>query len=120
MIQCLVVALGGGIGAMFRYLLGKMNLPFETVFPVVTLCINFIGAFIIGLVVSGAIKYTISENVVLFLKTGLCGGFTTFSTFSLESVTLIEQKNVAMAFGYIVSSVLCCMIGVWLGKRMFL
>nr|WP_207635782.1 fluoride efflux transporter CrcB [Clostridium sp. MD294] len=118
--QCLIVALGGGIGAMFRYMIGKINLPFEIAFPVTTLCINIIGAFIIGLVVSGAMKYTVSETVVLFLKTGLCGGFTTFSTFSLESVTLIEQKNVVMAFCYIASSILCCIIGVWLGKRVFL
>ena len=120
MLQCLMVALGGGIGAMFRYLLGKINLPFETTFPILTLCINLIGAFIIGLVVSGAMKYTVSENAVLFLKTGLCGGFTTFSTFSLESVTLIEQKNSIMAFCYIISSVLLCIIGVWLEKKMFL
>lgn len=117
MLQCLIVALGDGIGAIFRYLIGKINLPFEMTFPIITLCINFVGAFIIGLVVNEAIKYTISENAVLFLKTGLCGGFTTFSTFSLESITLIEQKNIVMAFCYITSSVLICIIGVWLGKR---
>ncbi len=117
MLQCFIVALGGGIGAIFRYLLGKINLPLETSFPIVTLCINFIGAFVIGLVVSGTIKYTISENSILFVKTGLCGGFTTFSTFSLESITLLEQKNTAIAFCYVISSVLLCMIGVWLGKK---
>ena len=64
MLQCLIVALGGGIGAIFRYLIGKINLPFEMTFPIITLCINFVGAFIIGLVVNEAIKYTISENAV--------------------------------------------------------
>lgn len=91
MLQCFMVGLGGGIGAIFRYLLGKIQFPFETAFPIMTLCINFMGAFVMGLVVSGAIKYT-KENTILFLKTGLCGGFTTFSTFSLESITLLEQK----------------------------
>lgn len=117
MIQCFMVGLGGGIGAIFRYLLSKINLPFD--FPIMTLCINFIGAFVIGLVVSSTIKYTLSENSVLFLKTGLCGGFTTFSTFSLESVTLIEQKNYIMAFCYIVCSILFCMIGIYLAKKIF-
>ena len=106
MLQCLMVALGGGIGAMFRYLLGKINLPFETTFPILTLCINLIGAFIIGLVVSGAMKYTVSENAVLFLKTGLCGGFTTFSTFALETAGLIKDGHIMAAFLYVILSVL--------------
>ncbi len=116
MLQCFMVGLGGGIGAIFRYLLGKIQFPFETAFPIMTLCINFMGAFVMGLVVSGAIKYT-KENTILFLKTGLCGGFTTFSTFSLESITLLEQKNTITAFCYIASSILFCMVGVWLGKK---
>ena len=92
MIQCFMVALGGGIGAIFRYLLTKIQLPFETTFPIITLFTNFAGAFLIGIIVSATAKYALSEKTVLFLKTGLCGGFTTFSTFSLESITLIEQK----------------------------
>jgi len=119
MIQCFIVALGGGIGAVFRYLLTKIQLPFETVFPVITLFTNFAGAFLIGIVVSIAAKYNLSEKTILFLKTGLCGGFTTFSTFSLESITLIEQKNNGMAYCYIICSIVFCMIGVWLGKKIF-
>lgn len=117
MIQCLIVGIGGGIGAMFRYLLGKI--PMDTTFPVMTLCINIIGAFVIGLVVGAATKYNMSEKTILFLKTGLCGGFTTFSTFSLESMTLLEQKNNITAYCYIVCSILFCLVGVWLGKRVF-
>lgn len=116
----LYVCVGGGMGAVLRYLLSKINLPFEMPFPIMTLCINFIGAFVIGIVVNAAIKYTLSENIILFLKTGFCGGFTTFSTFSLESMTLIEQKNYIMAVCYIASSILLCMIGVWLGKKILL
>lgn len=117
MIQCLIVGIGGGIGAIFRYLLSKIPVPVVTAFPIMTLCINIIGAFVIGLVVGGATKYNMSEKTILFLKTGLCGGFTTFSTFSLESITLIEQKNNIAAFCYIVCSILFCLIGVWLGKK---
>ncbi|MEY8320448.1 fluoride efflux transporter CrcB [Lachnospiraceae bacterium 46-61] len=119
MIQCLMVALGGGMGAVFRYLLTKIQLPFETTFPIITLFTNFAGAFLIGIVVSVAAKYGLSEKMTLFLKTGLCGGFTTFSTFSLESITLIEQKNNGIAYCYIICSIVFCMIGVWLGKKIF-
>ncbi len=119
MIQYFMVALGGGIGAIFRYLLTKIQLPFETTFPIITLFINFAGAFLIGIIVSTTAKYALSEKTVLFLKTGLCGGFTTFSTFSLESITLIEQKNNGMAYCYIICSIVFCMIGVWLGKKIF-
>ena len=119
MIQCFMVALGGGIGAVFRYLLTKIQLPFETTFPIITLFTNFAGAFLIGIIVSATAKYALSEKTVLFLKTGLCGGFTTFSTFSLESKTLLEQKNNGMSYCYIICSIVFCMVGVWLGKKIF-
>ncbi len=120
MIQCFMVGLGGGVGALFRYLLGKIHFPIETTFPIMTLCINILGAFVIGMVVSGAERYGLEESKwILFLKTGVCGGFTTFSTFSLETMTLLEQGKVNHAIFYTILSVVLCLIGIFIGKNIF-
>ena len=81
----LFVALGGAIGSVSRFLLGK--LPVKAAgFPVITLGINVVGAFCIGLIVAAVGKHSgWDPRLVLFLKVGFCGGFTTFSTFSLET-----------------------------------
>ena len=82
MIAALCVGAGGFLGAIARYLLGLI--PYQGDFPLITFAINFVGAFIIGVVfeVANIRPGMLSDNAVLFLKTGLCGGFTTFSTFS--------------------------------------
>ena len=78
----LAVALGGAIGAMGRYAISLI--PAKTAFPILTLITNFLGAVLIGFIVGLVSKRDdLSPSVVLFWKTGVCGGFTTFSTFSL-------------------------------------
>lgn len=110
------VGLGGAAGAMLRY--GISQLPWKGTFPVLTLITNLIGAFFIGVIAGAAEKKGLSASTVLFLKTGLCGGFTTFSTFSLESVTLLEQGRIGMAGGYMIASVVLCLVGVAGGLRL--
>ena len=106
MLNCLVVALGGGIGASFRYLIGLIPLKEPFIFPVKTLVINLLGCFVIGLVASLALKNSsLSPKLVLFVKTGLCGGFTTFSTFALETETLIKTGQSGLAVLYVALSV---------------
>lgn len=106
MLNCLVVALGGGIGACLRYLIGLIPLKEPFVFPVKTLAINLLGCFVIGLVASLALKNSsLSPKLVLFVKTGLCGGFTTFSTFALETETLIKTGQSGLAILYVALSV---------------
>ena len=106
MLNCLVVALGGGIGACLRYLIGLIPLKEPFVFPVKTLVINLLGCFVIGLVASLAVKNSsLSPKLVLFIKTGLCGGFTTFSTFALETETLIKTGQSEQAVLYVALSV---------------
>ena len=86
------VALGGAIGAMCRYAISLI--PVKTAFPILTLITNIIGAVLIGFIVgSFADKENVSSNLVLFLKTGLCGGFTTFSTFSLVTCPSLSVDN---------------------------
>ncbi|WP_296857436.1 fluoride efflux transporter CrcB [Treponema sp.] len=107
MLNCLVVALGGGIGACLRYLIGLIPLKEPFAFPVKTLMINLLGCFVIGLIAALAVKNsTLSPKTVLFIKTGLCGGFTTFSTFALETENLIKTGHIGVAVIYVALSVL--------------
>lgn len=79
---------------------------------------QFSGAVVIGAVAQAAGQLPMSKSAVLFLKTGLCGGFTTFSTFSLETVELLEQGRWAAGGGYILASVGLCLAGVLLGRAL--
>lgn len=108
------VGLGGALGAILRY--GISLIPFKSHFPILTLITNILGAFMIGIVVDLFTKERISSSMNLFLKTGVCGGFTTFSTFSLETLTLLEDGFYISAMLYALISVVGCIIGVYLGK----
>lgn len=113
----LFVAVGGAIGAMGRYAISLI--PVRTEFPWLTLITNLIGALLIGFIVGLADKSdNVPQNMVLFLKTGVCGGFTTFSTFSLEAFALFENKAYLPGGIYIALSVIGCIAGVFLGKKL--
>ena len=118
----LAVALGGAIGAAGRYAISLM--PVKAEFPVLTLITNVLGAILIGFIAGVAAgNADTSENAVLFWKTGVCGGFTTFSTFSLEALTLLEktllEKKAYLAGScYIILSVVFCLAGVICGRRL--
>ena len=120
MINCIIVGLGGFLGAVLRYLIGLLPVNTQNGFPVKTLGINIVGAFVIGLIAAQAGK--LPSGGVLFLKTGVCGGFTTFSTFSLETVMLLQNGRYGLGVLYIILSLGCCLAGVaaglWLGGRM--
>ena len=117
MIECIVVGAGGFIGAVCRYLIGLIPVNENLAFPVKTFAINILGSFIIGLIAGLALKNNaLNPRVVLFLKVGICGGFTTFSTFSLEAWTLLEQGKMLSGGLYIALSVICCLAGVCLGR----
>lgn len=115
--QCFYVALGGAAGAVCRFLMGMAPFFPKLSFPLPTLLINLLGAFAIGLIAQlAAQKGLQNENLILFLKVGICGGFTTFSTFSLETVTLFSDGKTALGMLYIVLSILLCLLGVLLGQ----
>lgn len=119
MLNCLFVGLGGFVGAVCRYLLGFLPLQDKSGFPWITLGINAIGAFVIGLVAAAAAKNGWGNNhLVLFLKTGVCGGFTTFSTFALESSSLMKQGKAGIAAIYMTLSVGICLAAVMLGQKL--
>lgn len=110
----ILVGLGGALGAMLRY--GMTYIPFKSHFPISTFFTNIIGAIFIGFIVGIFEKQRIGESFMLFLKTGVCGGFTTFSTFSLETLQLIENGHILMGTIYIITSVIGCIFGVFIGK----
>ena len=110
----LMIGIGGGIGAILRYLISAV--PLKVSFPVQTFVTNVLGAILIGVVVEVVAGREISENWNLFLKVGICGGFTTFSTFSLETYNLIEKGNTGIALGYAVLSVVLSVAGVFIGR----
>ena len=112
----LFVALGGALGAAGRYAISLI--PVKMTFPILTLVTNILGAILIGFVV-GVVnnREIVSSNAVLFWKTGVCGGFTTFSTFSLEALSLLEQKNYGLAALYIFLSVGFCLLGIIVGEK---
>ena len=116
MIPVISVALGGAIGAVLRFLVG-MAVPF----PMGTLVINVLGSFLIGLVWILLAARGL-QNWIPFVMMGLLGGFTTFSTFSLDTLRLIEAGRIMAAGSYVLASVFvsiaACGLGLWLAKGM--
>jgi CrcB protein len=98
----LLVGVGGMIGSVLRYL---TVISFRNqAFPYGTLVVNFVGSLVIGIVAGLVTKNTISAELRLFIATGICGGFTTFSAFSAECLQLINQQKIGIAFLYIIIS----------------
>lgn len=113
-----LVGLGGAIGAMSRFgfssLVGR-HWPMS--FPLATLLINIIGSLAMGLFVGLMARMLPAwqDEARLFVAVGILGGFTTFSSFSLDTVVLIERGEVLQAGGYVLLSVVVCLVGLYLG-----
>jgi len=102
----LIIGIGSFIGGFSRYLLSLLiQAKTASPFPLHTLIINIIGCFLIGIVFGFFDKGQISEEWKLFLATGILGGFTTFSAFSIETLTLFREGYVVYALVYIFASV---------------
>ena len=112
-----LVGLGGGIGSMLRY--GAYLFLANKNFPFATFTVNIIGSFIIGLVLALSIKDEIFlNNWKLFLATGICGGFTTFSALSAENVVLLQNGKYFIALSYIAASIVLGIAAAWLGFKL--
>ncbi len=104
--SCIAVGAGGFLGSVLRYLIGHLPVRETTLFPVRTFAINLLGCALIGCLAAVASRNTtLDPRLILFLKVGLCGGFTTFSTFGLETAQLIRSGHPAVAALYVVLSV---------------
>jgi CrcB protein len=113
------VAIGSALGGVARHWCTAMaGRWFGTAFPWGTLFINILGSFVIGLFfaltgVDG--RYDVSTNAKVFVMVGICGGYTTFSAFSLQTLVLAQEGEWLRAGGYIVASVVLCLVAVWAG-----
>ena len=110
----LLVGLGGAAGSMLRY---AFSVWFKHAsFPLATFLVNIIGSFIIGLVFAYSLRSeSFATNWRLFLAAGICGGFTTFSAFSLESLQLLQQQRVGIFFLYVIGTVMLGLAATWFG-----
>jgi len=112
----LIVFIGGGFGSVLRYIIGKyLNSP-VTGIPYGTFAANIIGSFIIGIVLGLALKHnTLSNNTVLFIAVGFCGGFTTFSTFAYENHIFLKAGDFTSFALYTIGSFVVGFLAVFLG-----
>lgn len=105
MTTVLLVLLGGSVGAPLRYVTDRwMQARHRLRFPLGTLTVNLVGCLVLGVVAGGVVKAGWSADVQALLGTGLCGGLTTFSTFSVETVELLEGRLAIRAAAYVVAS----------------
>jgi len=113
----LAVALGGALGALARYWMYNAWIKLaENAFPYITLLVNVIGSLLIGI----AFVLLVERNLIGLewrnvITVGFLGAFTTFSTFSLDALGLLEQGQISLALVYILSSVIICLLAAWLG-----
>ena len=120
--EALLIFLGGGFGSVARYIIGKWFLSSGSIIPVGTLIVNVLGSFFLGFLFSWFQKNQLYSSAYLLIAVGFCGGFTTFSTFSLELMELWRLKEEFMMIFYLMISValgfLFCFVGFMLGNAL--
>ena len=110
----LLVAIGGAVGSVLRYLLSGIN----TSFPWGTFAVNILGSLLIGLLVGLVSKGVLSPEMKLLMVTGFCGGFTTFSTFANESFGMMKVGDVLQMALYVGASIVIGILAVWGGMAL--
>lgn len=116
----LLVGLGGGLGSMARYLCQRwFAAMFSHPFPWGTFVVNAAGCLLIGIFWGISFKsFGSNESWKLFLMTGLCGGFTTFSAFTLEGIGLLKEQKPGLFFLYVAGSVLIGLLATYAGMKL--
>jgi CrcB protein len=117
----LLIFLGGGLGSALRYLLGKWLDGIYLQFPAGTFVVNIVGSLLIGIILGIALKNSaVSQNLVLFVATGFCGGFTTFSAFAYENYALLKNGDFLSfsiyTFGSLLLGISAVIIGIWISR----
>lgn len=113
----LLIALGGGIGSVFRYITSVIiQKYYAAIFPLATFIVNILGCLLIGIIMGLLEKNQISNTYLKwFLITGFCGGYTTFSAFGYENISLLQSNNAGLMLLYIGTSIIIGLFAVWFG-----
>ena len=113
----LLAFVGGGLGAMLRHGINRLAFAiWGAAFPAGTMIVNVVGSLVMGLLIGLFAAYpAINQPARLFLTTGLLGGFTTFSAFSLDALTLYERGQIGLALGYVAASVILSLAAIAAG-----
>lgn len=114
LVNFFLIGLGGALGSMLRYGMTLICAALNLSGNAATLGVNILGSFLIGLF-TGCCK---DGSLLLLLTVGLCGGFTTFSTFSMQNVRLLQDGKIGLAAVYIISTVAACIVMAWLGYKL--
>ena len=109
------VFLGGGFGSLLRYGLSAALSSYSQKFPFGTLVVNILSCILLGYLVGISLKNALSPEMKLFLMVGLCGGFSTFSTFSAESFQLFNTGNALYGIAYMAASFFICLLAIYAG-----
>ncbi len=120
--EIFIVGIGGFLGSVIRYGVFVWSLSWNIQMPSGTLLVNLVGSLILGLLF-GLFARNSSLNWELFLMTGFCGGFTTFSTFSLDLLKMVRENLLSQALIYgtisVFGGLLCCLLGFWFIQKIF-
>ncbi len=113
-----LVGLGGLVGSIARYwLTGLVQQAANSDFPYGTLAVNLVGSLVVGTIMTLSLERgALSAEIRLLLTTGFCGGFTTMSTFSYETLALLRDGQIALALGNSGGTLIGCLAAVWLGQ----
>lgn len=112
----LLAGIGGAIGSILRYLFSQMIKSIS--FPLATFTVNILGSFLIGIIIALSIRYSaFNSQWKIFLATGICGGFTTFSSFSMENLHLLQEGKWLTSLTYTVGSILIGIIATGIGYK---
>ncbi|MCL2659543.1 MAG: fluoride efflux transporter CrcB [Acidobacteriaceae bacterium] len=115
------IALGSALGGVLRFAITRATLNLDQGFPFGTVAINILGSFVIGFfgtLTLASDRYAVSDNVRLFVMVGICGGFTTFSAFSLQTFDLMRSGAWARALANVAVSVVLCFLSVAAGHML--